>query len=245
MPLKFTGVRGRPALMFLRRLGTLTSPPATVTVTVASAAAADAKQLSVAALTGPIPKNTVLEFTRAAGNPNKMRVVVTQDADVSDTTVHVEAFEGADGEGIPYTLAMSDAATWDGLFTDFASNSLDFSANEQTNELTAVTHGAATGVRVAVPEVTAVSPTITRQGLFLNDSQLLTDLLQNVKTPNAYWWGKLVLPDQDGVPLFEYAGLGVVSGVSHPTPVDNFIQLNYSFRFVRDAFTVTNLQATP
>lgn len=246
MPLLFDPVRGKPSLMSLRALGALTSKPTTVTATVsATGAAAGVNAIPVTALPGAIPKNTVLHFSRDAGNPDIVSVVVTADAAQSATSIAVESFEGAQGDGISHALASADEAEWDGLYTDVASNALDFSANEQTTELTAVTHGGSSGVRVATPEVTSISPTITRGGLFLNDSQLLTDLMGNVKQPNQNWWGKLVIPDEDGVPLFAYEGLGRVSGVGHPTPADNFIQLSYSFRFIRDAFTVTNLQATP
>lgn len=242
MPLIFNGVRGRPSLMRLRALGSGTTKPSAVTAVVASGgAAAGVNSIPVTALSALIPKNAVLTFDDANG----VTVVLTADAAASATALLVESFEGAQGAGTSHALDAADEADWDGLYTDVASNSLDFSANEQTNELTAVTHGGSTGVRVAVPEVTSISPTIQRGGFFLNDSPLLTSLLQNVKTPNQNWWGKYTLPDEDGVPLFEYEGLGRVFGVGHPTPADNFIQLAYSFRFIRDAFTVTNLQATP
>lgn len=241
MPLIFDGVRGRPSRMTLRALGSSTSKPSTVTVTVdAAGAAAGVNTIPVTALSAAIAKNAILTFD----DPNKVTVVVTADADASDTSLAVESFEGAQGDGISDALTSGDKAEWDGLYTDVASNALDFSANEQTNELIAVTHGGATGVRVSVPEVTSIQPTIQRNGLFLNDSPLLTSLLQNVKQPNQNWWGKLILPDEDGVPLFAYEGLGRVFGVGHPTPADNFINLAYSYRFIRDAFTITNLQAS-
>ncbi len=242
MPLIFDAVRGRPALMRLRALGSgATAPTPVVAVVSAAGAAAGVNSIPVDALSALIPKNTVLTFD----DMNNVTVVLTDDANMGATALLVESFEGAQGDGISHALADDDEASWDGLYTDVASNALDFSANEQTNELSAVTHGGSTGVRVATPEVTSISPTIQRGGFFLNDSPLLTDLMQNVKQPNQNWWGKLVLPDEDGVPLFEYAGLGRVFGVGHPTPADNYIQLSYSFRFIRDAFTVTNLQANP
>src|SRR5690606_22800761 len=176
MPLKFDMVRGRPALMSLRQIGPSRVAPATVTVTVDSAGAPKgATSIPVTALSADIPKNTVLTFDDAEST----KVVVVEDAASGATSLSVESFEGADGDGIQNALTGGDAATWDGLFTDIASNSLDFSVNEQTNELTAVTHGSATGVRVSVPEVTSVQPTITRQGLFFADGQLYQDLVKN------------------------------------------------------------------
>lgn len=240
MPLLFDIVRGRPALMYLKMIGTSEVAPTTVTATVATAgAAADATSIPVDSLPGAIPKNTVLTFSRAAGSPSAMKVVVTADAASTDTTLAVEAFEGASGDGIPYSLADDDAATWDGLYTDIGSNALDFSVNEQTTELTAVTHGSATGVRVAIPEVTTVSPTISRQGMFFDDGQLIEDLVKNAKTPNANWWVKYVVPDSSGAPKVTYEGLARVFGVGHPTPADNLITLAYSARFIRDAYTIT------
>lgn len=244
MPLKYTGVVGRPALIFLRRLGTSESAPSTVTVTVdAAGAALGATTIPVTALPAAVPKNTVLQFTNAAGDTNVTKVVVTADADASDTSISVEAFEGASGDGIDAALTSTDKAVWDGLYTDYASENLNFSAGEQTTELSAVTHGGSTGVRVTIPEVNAVSPSVERSGLMLNDGPLLTDLMQNAKTPNANWWVKYQLPDENGDPLIEYEGLARVRGVNHPTPVNAYIQLTYTAQFIRDAFTITNVQA--
>lgn len=233
MPLKFSQVRGKPSLMFLKHIGSSTSAPSTVTVTLASNAAAGATSLTVTALTAAVPKNTVLTFSRAAGSPATMKVVVTADADVSDTSISVEDFEGVSGDGIPFTLATSDAATWDGLYTDIASNNLDFARNEQTQDLTAVTHGSATGVSVAIPEITSIAPAITRQGLFWADGQLIQDLLTYGGT-NANFYGKLIIPNEDGEVFAYYAGWGKIQGVGHPSPADNLIQLNYTFRFGSD-----------
>lgn len=236
MPLKFDMVRGRPALMSLRQIGTSRVAPATVTVTVDTAGAPKgATSIPVTALSADIPKNTVLTFDDAEST----KVVVVEDAASGATSLSVESFEGADGDGIQNALTSGDAATWDGLFTDIASNSLDFSVNEQTNELTAVTHGSATGVRVSVPEVTSVQPTITRQGLFFADGQLYQDLVKNAKTPNSNWWVKYVVPGPDGSPAVTYEGLARVFGVGHPTPADNLVQLNYSARFISDEYTIT------
>lgn len=236
MPLKLNTVRGRPALMYLKQIGTAVAAPGTVEVTIgAGGATAGATSLTVTALPGAVPKNTVLVFN----DSNKVKVVVTADATASATTLSVESFEGATGDGISDALTSGDKATWDGLYTDIASNSLDFSANEQTNELTAVTHGSATGVRVAVPEVTSVQPTISRQGLFFADGQLYKDIVRNAKSPNANWWVKYVLPGHDGAVAVTYEGLARMFGVGHPTPADNLVQLNYSVRFISDDYTIT------
>lgn len=231
MPLKFDMVRGKPALFYLVHLGTVTTAPAATTVTVGAAgAAAGVNTIPVTALPGPIPKNTVLTFTRAAGSPATMQVVVTANAIATAVEILVEDFNGADGDGIPYSLASGDAASWDGLYTDIASESLDFQVNAQTQELSPVTHGSATGVSVSLPEITSIAPSVTRQGLFFDDSQVIEDLLTYGDT-NANWWGKLVQPDSTGAPWVTRQGLGVVSGVGTPSPADNLIQLSYTFRF--------------
>lgn len=245
MPIRYNIVRGRPSLAFIRPLGTSINAPNTVTATLTAGAAAGAKTLSVSSLSGPIPANTLLRFDRAAGNPDEVAVIVTEDALGSATALTVETFDGAEGDGISHALSTSDFAIWDGLWTDGASQNLDFQANEQTQELTAVTHGSATGVKVSIPEVTSVQPQFTRQGLFLNNSPLLDALVKNVKTPNQNWWGKYIVAGADGQPSVTYAGLGRVFGVSHPTPADNITQLSYTFRFVSDAYTITSASDAP
>ena len=231
MPLKFDPVRGKPALFYLVHQGLVTTIPATTTVTVAAAGAvAGVNSIPTDALPGAVPKNTVLTFSRAAGSPATMQVVVTADAAEAATTISVEDFNGADGDGIPYSLADNDAAIWDGLYTDIASESLDFQVNAQTQELNPVTHGSATGVSVSLPEITSIAPSVTRQGLFFSDSQVVKDILTYGDT-NANWWGKLVQPDNTGVAWVTRQGLGVVSGVGTPSPADNLIQLAYTFRF--------------
>src|SRR5690606_15471929 len=87
MPLAFDIVRGKPALMFLRMISTSEIAPTTVTATLSGNASAGATSLTVTALTAAIPKNTVLTFSRAAGTPSTVKVVVTADADASDTTL--------------------------------------------------------------------------------------------------------------------------------------------------------------
>jgi hypothetical protein len=231
MPLKFDPVRGKPALFYLVHRGTLTTAPATVTVTVAAAgAAAGVNSIPVDALPAAVPKNTVLTFSRAAGSPSTVRVVTTADAAEGATSIAVEDFEGADGDGIPFALADNDAATWDGLYTDIASESLDFQVNAQTQELNPVTHGSATGVSVSLPEITSIAPSVTRQGLFFSNSQIVKDILTYGDT-NANFYGKLVQPDYTGQPWVTRAGIGVISGVGTPSPADNLIQLSYTFRF--------------
>lgn len=231
MPLTFNQVRGKPTLMFLRHIGTATTAPASVTATVsASGAAQGANSIPVTALAAAIPRNTILTFTRAAGSPATMRVVTTADAAPAATALSVEAFEGAPGDGIPFSLQEDDAAVWDSLYTDIASQNLDFGKNSQTQDLNPVTHGSGTGVTLSIPEVTSIAPAISRQGLFFAGSPIIQQLLVYGDS-NAHFWGKLIVPDEDGDPYVTYAGLGVVTGVGHPSPADNLIQLNYTFRF--------------
>lgn len=230
MPLKLDIVRGKPALLYLVHLGTTVVAPTPIAVTVA-AAGADAGDTSipVTALPGAIPKNTVLTFSRAAGSPSTVKVVVTADAAAAATSISVEDFEGADGDGISHSLASADAASYDGLYTDVGSQTLDFQVNSQTQDLNPVTHGSATGVSVSVPEVTTIAPTITRNGIFAA-TDIVKDLLTYGDT-NANWWVKFTQPDEDGNVWITRAGLAVISGVSTPTPADNLIQLNYTVRF--------------
>jgi hypothetical protein len=238
MPLKLDLVRGKPTLFYLAHRGTLTTAPSTVTVTVGAAgASAGANSIPVTALSAEIPKNTVLTFSRAAGSPSTVKVVVTETAAAAAVSIAVENFEGSDGDGIPFSLASADAATWDGLYTDVASQSLDFQVNAQTQELNPVTHGSSTGVSVSLPEITSIAPSVTRQGIFWADGQLVKDIIQ-YGDMREDWWGKLVIPNAAGQPFAVRAGLGVISGVGTPAPSDNVIQLAYTFRF-KQAVTPT------
>lgn len=224
MPLKLDKVRGKPALFYLKYIGTASAAPSTVTVTAdTGGGVAGSNTIAVTALSAAIPKNTVLEFSGGA------KVVVTADAAASATSLAVEAFEGADGDGIE-AVAQGETATWDGLYTDIASQSLDFQVNAQTQELNPVTHGSSTSVSVSLPEVTSIAPTVTRQGLFFAEGQLVKDILTYGDT-NGNWWGKFIQPDADGAAWVTREGLGVVSNVGTPSPADNLIQLSYTFRF--------------
>lgn len=231
MPLKLDIVRGKPSLLYLVHLGTVAVAPTPFNVVVATGgAAAGVNTIPVDALDAEVPKNTVLTFSRAAGSPATMKVVVTATAAAAATSILVENFEGSDGDGIPYSLAAADAASFDGLYTDVGSQALDFQVNAQTQELNPVTHGSSTGVSVSLPEVTSIAPTITRNGIFAAHAKVVEDLLTYGDT-NANWWVKFTQPDADGVEYVTRAGLAVISGVGTPSPADNIIQLNYTARF--------------
>lgn len=231
MPLKFAPIRGRPSQVFLKYIGTDTVAPTPVTVTVAApGAAAGANVVPVSALSADIPKNTILVFDRAAGTPDEMKVVVTMDVATGATSLPVEDYEGNDGDGIPFNLQSGDAAVWDGLHTDIASQNLDFQMNPQTQDLSAVTHGSATGVSVVQPEITGVSPQIPRTGLFFEEGPLIKDILRYGDT-GGNWWAKYVIAGSDGLPFAVREGLAIVMNVGTPTPADNLVQLSYTVRF--------------
>lgn len=228
MPIKRPNVRGKPTLFYLAYLGTGVQKPDPAVVEVSSAGAAQGDlEIPVSALPVAIPKNTILEFETAAG---PVSVVVTEDATAGATTLAVEAFDGADGDGIPAALTDGDEAVYDGLYTDIASQSLDFQRGATRQELNPVTHGSSTGVTMAQSEVTSIAPNIPRQGLFIPRSQIIEDIIRYGDT-NANWWGRGVWPDEFGRPYIVHEGMGKVTDVSTPAPADDLIQLNYTFRF--------------
>lgn len=233
MPIKFNMVRGRPGRLLLRHIGNSLVAPTPVTVTLSSNAPQGDNTLVVTALAADIPLNTILEFSRAAGDPDTIEVVTSADASSGETTLLVEAYDGAKGDGISESLAIGDAAIWDGLYTDIASQNLNFAKNAQSSELAPVTHGSGSGVTISRPEVTSMAPSIPRDGLFFAGSPLIKDIVRYGDT-NSNWWAKYQVPDETGRPYLTYEGLAVVQGVGHPTPADDLVQLTYEVRFVEE-----------
>jgi hypothetical protein len=233
MPLRYEQIRGRPVGLYMRLLAPgVTTAPTPVTVTVAAAgAAAGANVIPVTALPAAIPKNTVLVFDRAAGNPDTLTVVVTEDAAEAATSINVEMFEGEEGAGLTHALADGDDANWDGLYTVAGTENSPYTNNPQTQELNAVTYGAATGVSVSTPEITSISPQIARTGLFVAEGQLVEDILTHADS-NREWWVKQVIPGADGLAWAIREGRAKVSDLNHDKPADNLIRLSYTIRFV-------------
>lgn len=239
MPLRFSQVRGRPVGLYLAllALGT-TTEPADVTITVgAGGAAAGDTTVPVEALAQDIPKNSIIEFTPTTGDP--FVVVVTAAAAATDTSLEVEAYEGAEGDGIPTALAAADTGTWDQLYTVAGTENAPFTNNPQTQDLAAVTYGSGSGVRAGDPEVTGVAPQIARSGLFIADGQLVKDILQYADT-NRNWWCKQVEPDADGNPWRSIEGLARVTDLNREGPADGLMRLSYNIRF-RQVPTATDL----
>lgn len=232
MPLKYTQIEGVPTGLYLALLAAGTSQaPATVTATLSGTAAIGANSLTISALAAAIPKNSVLSFSRAAGSPSKLILVTTADADVSDTTLAVEMFEGEDGAGLTHALASADAATWDGLYTVVGTENSPYSNNPQTSDLTAAVYGASSSVAIAKRNTTALSPQIARTGLFLAEGQLTKDILQYADT-NRNWWCKQVVPDADGNPYLVRSGLARVGDLVHDKPADGLIRMSFTIQFI-------------
>jgi hypothetical protein len=240
MPFKYTKVEGKPIGLYLALLAEgASAAPSTVTATVATgAAAAGDTSIPVDALTAAIPKNTVLVFSRAAGSPDTVTVVTTAEAASAATSIPVESFDGSDGDGIAYDLAAADAATWDGLYTAIGTENSPYSNNAQTNDLTAVVYGGSGDISVSKPSVQSMAPTISRAGLWLAEGQLVQDIMQYADT-NRNWWAKQVLPDADGAPWAQRAGLARVSNMQHDPPADGLIRISYDIRFVGSKPTLT------
>lgn len=230
MPLKREDVRGRPTLLYLLYLGQEVDPPTPETIEVAAAGApAGSNVIPVNAISSAIPRNTILTFSTTGDD---VQVVVVEDAASGATELDVEAFHGADGDGISGDLSSGDTATWDGLLTDVASQNLDFQKGATRQDFNSVTHGSGTGVTISQSEVTAIAPNIPRTGLFLPRSRLLEDIVQYGDT-NGNWWARGVWPDERGRPYIVHEGLARVTDVGTPSPADNLIQLSYTVRFSR------------
>jgi len=234
MPLKYSKVIGRPTGLYLALLAAGTdTAPADVTVTVdAAGATAGANLIPITDPGTAIPKNTVLTFTRAAGSPATMIVVVTADFPSGGSgDLAVEMYEGEDGAGLDYALASGDAAAWDQLYTVVGTEDAPYNLNPQTQDLNPTVYGATSGISVSTPIVQSVAPSIDRSGLFLASGQLTQDIMQFGDT-NRNWWAKQVIPDAAGAIYATREGLCRVTNVSEPKPAGDLIRLNYSIRFV-------------
>lgn len=240
MPLRFTKVRGRPVGLYLALLGIgVTTEPSDVTITVdTGGAAAGATTVPITDPGTDIPKNSVITFSPASGDA--FTVVVTEAfTSGSSGDLKVEAYEGAEDDGIPTALAAGDTATWDSLYTVTATENAPYTNNPQTQDLTAATYGSGSGVDVGEPEVTSVSPQIARSGLFIAEGQLVSDILEYADT-NRNWWCKQVLPDANGEPWKSREGLSRVTDLNNEGPADGLLRLSFNIRF-KQVPTLTTL----
>ena len=241
MPVRYETTKGSYTGLFLALLDVgVTAAPSDVTVTVATGGAAvGATSIDVDALSAAIPKNTVLEFSRAAGSPSSIIVITTADAAAAATSIDVEMYEGTEGDGLTYALAAADAATWDGLTHVVGVQSADYNENPQTEQLRAVVYGMGSGVTVDQPTITSKAPQITVTAFKQGASQLAKDLSRYANS-NRRWWARYVLPDSNG-PLFEQRdGLAIVRDFSVQSPSDNYMQSPFTVQFL-NAPTLTFL----
>ena len=232
MPLRYTKVEAKPVGLYLALLAVgVSTQPAAVEITVGTGgAAAGATTIPVEALTAAIPKNTVLEFTRAAGSPASIIVVTTADAAAAAVELSVEMYEGAEGDGLTHALAAGDAASWDQLLTATGTENAPFTNNPQTQELSAITYGGGSGVSVQDPSVQSVAPQIARTGLFIADGDLVKSIIRYTDT-NRNWWAKHVSPDAEGKPYLVRQGLARLGNLSQEGPADGLQRLSYNVRF--------------
>jgi len=237
MPLKYTQVEGRPTGLFLALLAAgASAAPTDVTVTVDTAgASAGATAIPITDPGTDIPKNTILTFDDATS----VKVVVTSTfSSGSAGNLAIEAYDGADGDGISAALASGDAAAWDQLYTVVGTENGPFTNNAQTQDLQAVVYGSSSAINVGTPQVQSTAPQIARSGLYLADGQLVQDIIQYADT-NRNWWAKQTVPDSDGAIFMTREGLCRVTDLNQDLPADGLIRLSYNIRFVSAVPTVT------
>ncbi len=237
MPLKYTQVEGRPTGLYLALLaaGSSTAPSdVTVTVDTGGATAGD----TTIPITDPgtdIPKNTVLTFD----DSNSTKVVVTEEfASGSAGNLAVEAYDGADGDGISNDLTDGDEAAWDQLYTVVGTEDAPYSNNAQTQDLQAVVYGNSSAINVSTPQVQSTAPQIARSGLFLAEGQLVQDIIEYADS-NRNWWAKHITPDSDGAAWLQREGLCRVTDLQQAAPANDLIRLSFNIRFVSAVPTIT------
>ena len=239
-PLAREIIPAKPALFSLAYIGQGNQPPTPTPITVSGPGApAGALSIPVSALGAAIPRNTILEFTRAAGNPSVIQVVVTAHAQLGATSLSVESFHGAHGEGISHALAASDHASWDGLYPDVGSENLDLQMNPTTQNLEAVTHGSSTAVTVARRIVTGIAPSLSRSGIFWDEPNanglyvvppIVKDILR-YQEGRGNFYGKYIIPNRLGERMVTREAWGDISGVGTPSPANGRQELTYTFNF--------------
>lgn len=231
MPVFAPNVRGRDAGLFMRYLGVSETFPSVLTIEVAGAGAAvGATTLPVVALTVPIPANTVLTFN--AGTPDETSVVVTEDADVSDTTLTVDNLVGRRGAGISLGLVSGDEAQWDTLLTFAGSDNMTFAANTQRQNLGSAVHGEGTDVRVLVPEITAASPNIQVEAILSPANPLVAQVIRELEGSNARWAVRAVVPRGAGRMWFAKRGIAVLDGGSLPVPAGDLVRFSFELAWI-------------
>lgn len=233
MPVRYETTKGSLTGLFLALLDVgVTTAPSTVTVTVATGgASAGATSIPVDALSAAIPKNTVLEFSRAAGSPSSIVVITTADAASGATSIDVEMYEGNKGDGLTYDLAAADAATWDGLTHVVGIESTDYNENPQTEQLRSVVYGMGDDVTIDQPTITSKAPQISVTA-FKQSDQLAKDLAQYANT-NRRWWARYVLPYASGPFFEERKGLAIVRDRTIQSPSDNYMRAPFTIQFVQ------------
>lgn len=232
MPVLARDIKALNAGLFMKRLAAgVTTFPTAVTVALSADAAAGATSLTVTALPAAIPTNTVLVFN--AGDPDEQVVVTTADADASDTTLAVDTYLGATGDGLDAALTTGDQASWDTLLTAAGTEDIPYARNDQSTELGAATHGSGTGIRITTPQINTAAPSIAVTGIMSADNGLLQDILEYAGT-NTLWAVRQVVPNADGGILYTRHGIAKLLNPSEPTPVADLMRLSYTVRFIAE-----------
>lgn len=221
MPIRHAPIVGRPSKLFLRALepGQSTAPP-TVTIELAAAAAVGSTTLTVESLPAAVPANTILDFGGGAV------VVVTQDASAGATTLNVEAYEGAEGDGIPVALSTGATATWDSLYTVAGVTTGTRQDNPQTQEFGSAVWGAGTGVTIRRADIASVAPQVSVQAEFSPNSRATQDIDQYANT-NRLFWVKLITPGEDGVDWKREEGPAKLMNYQRTQPAGDVISVQF------------------
>jgi len=227
MPLAHTVTKGVNDFFALKYLGASTTEPVDVTITINDAGnvAAGALSMTVDALSDAITANAVIESAA-----NGQFVVVTAAAIATATTLAVDTYLNAEGDGIDTAELDNGTFAWDRLESDTASTNLTFNRNSTSQQLGGVTHGSGTSITAQLNLITAVAPTLVRAGEFPEDAQILRDIL-TYGDSNAYFWGKQRRFNPDGTLFFTREGYGIITGVGDPSASAGIVTLDYTFNW--------------
>lgn len=211
--------------------GVKATKPTPVTFTVAAAAAAGATSVSLTVPAGTVTlrENQILTFNE--GDPGEVRLVVTEETTVADTStpVPVDALEGEAGDGIPGALAENDTATWDRLYRVLGTSNSPYSLTRNAQNLQSVTYDNAESSSWDESETTSKSWTVGRQGNFKpRDHAFRQNRLAAHEDREV--WLQQILADEDGAPAHVKEGRAIVDAYQEDPPADGIVTASWTWQ---------------
>ena len=171
-----------------------------------------------------VPAGSILRFAT-------LSVMVTQGGTLTtgaDTTLHVQALDGA--PGTPISLEFGSWLYFDGMLRVTGTSDSELSISESPADATSVVYeGAMASAVWSETTITSKGWTLPRRGRFRpNDpayQAVRTAALQGREV-----FVERVLPDENGEPAEITAGRALITGFATPAPAGGIVDANWVFR---------------